>query len=81
MSDKKSNINIARPGENKVYRPEQTNEDRVRLREQHKAQKQHEQNMKEERFAKIREKRRKGKRPSGSGGGAGINIEVTSDGK
>lgn len=48
-----------------------TKEDRAEHREQFREQKAHEQKMKDERFAKIREGRKN--QPSGA---AGINIEV-----
>jgi hypothetical protein len=49
-----------------------TPEDRKKHAEQFREQKAHEQKLKDERFAAIRERRKKG--PGGSGG---INIEVT----
>ncbi len=51
-----------------------TPEDRKKHAQQFREQKAHEQHCKEERFAKIRDARKKG--PSGGGG---INIEVSGD--
>lgn len=57
-------------------RIEQTPEDRAEFQRQWKEDKEHKQKLKEERFAAIRERRKKN-RPSDGGGG--INIEVTGD--
>ncbi len=76
MNDRKSNVHVARPRQDKVYVNGQTPEDKVRFAEKFKEQKAYEQKVKDERFAKIQERR---KNKPGSGGGKGINIEVTSD--
>lgn len=82
MADKKPNVTIMKPGKGdaiSVRHIPQTEDDRKRHAKEFREQKKHEREMKEERFAAIRE-RRKNKKPGGSGGsGGGINIEVTSD--
>jgi hypothetical protein len=65
--------NIYTPnGKESIRHINSTPEDRAKHREQFREQKDFEQKNKDERFAKIREDRKK--RPSG---GNGINIEVT----
>ena len=68
-----------------VFRPKEamstrhitpTEKERVKYAKEFREQKDHEAKLKDERFAAIEERRKKG--PSG-GSGAGINIEVTSD--
>lgn len=60
-----------------VRRINTTQEDRKKHAKEFREDKEHKQKIKEERFAKIEERRKK---PSGgSGGKGGINIEVTSD--
>lgn len=54
-----------------------TKEDRAKNLENFRERKKQEQEIKDQRFAEIKE-RRKGRKPSGGSGG-GINIEVTSD--
>lgn len=54
-----------------------TQEDRAKNLESFRERKREEQELKDQRFAEIKE-RRKGRKPSGGSGG-GINIEVTSD--
>jgi hypothetical protein len=49
--------------------------ERKQYNKEFREQKKHEQKMKEERFAKINERRKKNP-AGGSGGGRGINIEV-----
>ncbi len=51
-------------------------EDRTKHAKQFREQKDHEAKLKDERFAAIRERRKKG---SVGGSGAGINIEVKGD--
>lgn len=73
------NIHVATPkGGESVRHIEQTKEDRAKKMKDFKEQKKHEQELKQERFAAIQE-RRKGKKPSSGGSGGGINIDVTSD--
>ena len=55
---------------------EQTADDRAKHLKEFREDKEHKQKLKEERFAKIQERRKK-HGPGQSGGG--INIEVTSD--
>lgn len=52
-------------------------EDRAKNLESFRERKRQEQEVKDQRFAEIKE-RRKGRKPSGGSGG-GINLEVTSD--
>ena len=59
-----------------VRKVENTPEDRTEFQKQWKEDKEHKQRLKEERFARIQERR--GKKNLGDSGG-GINIEVTSD--
>ena len=82
MADKgvrsKKGVHIARPGAGESVRHiTQTDEDRRRFSEEFRKDKEYKQRIKEERFASIKERRKK-RAPSGSSGG-GINIEVTSD--
>jgi len=55
----------------------QTDEERVKYNKQFKEQKAHEKKLKDERFDKISEGRKK--KGKGMGGGSGINIEVQKD--
>ena len=68
----------------KVYTPkkaesvrkiEPTKEERKKFAKEFREEKEHQQKIKDERFAAIRERRKN--KPGGSGGG--INIDVTSD--
>ena len=80
MSDKKSNVTTMRPGKGdaiSIRHLSPTKEDREKDQKAFREQKEHERKIKEERFAAIRERRKK-RDPSGGSGG-GINIEVTSD--
>ncbi len=74
VSDK--GIHVMTPGAGDAVserRITQTNEDRIRHGKEFRENKQHQQKVKEERFAAIRDRQKN--RPGGSGG-AGINIEA-----
>jgi galactokinase/mevalonate kinase-like predicted kinase len=75
-------VTIMKPGSDdsvSVRRVHETVEDRKKFAKQYREQKEHEQKMKEERFAKIEERRKDGPKGSGSGSSSNINVEVTSD--
>jgi len=76
MATNDKGVVIATPkGGESVRHIETTKEDRAKHAKEFREQKKHEQKMKEERYAKIQERRKN--KPSGGGGG--INIEVTGD--
>ena len=82
MSDKKSNVTVMRPGKGdalSVRHLSPNKEEREKDRKAFHEQKEHQRKVKEERFAAIRERRKKGDGGSSGGSGDGINIEVTSD--
>jgi hypothetical protein len=75
VSKNDQGVHVATPvGGEHVRHIETTKEDRARYAQEFREEKQHQQKLKEERFAKI-EARRKNK----PGGGGGINIEVEGD--
>ena len=75
MAKNSQGIHVATPsGGEHIQHIESTRKDRAIHAKQFREQKAHEQKMKDERFAAIQERRKKG--PVGDGG---INIEVTGD--
>ncbi len=61
-----------------VHKIEPTKEERKKFAKEFKEEKKHQQKIKDERFAAIRE-RQKNNKPGSGGSGGGINIDVTSD--
>jgi len=71
MADNKG-VHVATPkGGEHVQNVHSTKEDRVKHAKQFREEKKHQDKLKDERFAAIRERRKK----NGSGGSGGINIE------
>ncbi len=66
------------PGGEHVQHIHSTKEDRAQHAKEFREQKKHQDKIKDERFAAIRE-RRKNKKPDSGGSGGGINIEVKGD--
>ena len=77
MADRNIHVATTKGGEH-IQHIVPTNEDRKKYAKEFREEKNHQQKIKEERFAAIDERRKKN--PSGPGAeGKGINIEVTGD--
>ncbi len=76
MAKNNTDIHVATPpGGEHVQHIHTTKEDRAKHAKQFREQKEDQRKIKDARFAKINERRKK----QGSAGGRGINLDVTSD--